>query len=277
MNNNVYITNSKIKEILREIRPEKNYTDQQLEKLYKIKISHILSRREMAGLQILKELYEEENFVISSYKKIQKQYSKNSRYVFNKTKAPSYHFRKECTALTSTFENYKIPDEIAKRGDQATEEFRSFFIENINLLREKPDVFLIRMETKFKLHEPIEHILIENSGVHEIENLDLAELEKRIDQILIDAEIFKSRDPETKKLIDTKGYGTDRELRKPQDQDCLETLAEWHTKYKGGLKYLLGEYFRVKLNPDLEFKSTLLDQLGFRPCKICTPDFHEII
>lgn len=195
----VYITKSKINEVLGVLRPEKNYTNQQLENLYKTKVGHILSTREMAGLQILKELYEKESFTPSAYIKIQWTKKKNNDYVFNKTKAPSYHYSKECTALTATFENYKIPEEIKIRGKQEIEEFINFFLENKIMLQEKPDVFNIRLGSKFNLLKPIEHILFENSGIHEIENLDLTELEEKIDQLLINAEKFKTRDPETKK------------------------------------------------------------------------------
>jgi|APHig6443717497_1056834.scaffolds.fasta_scaffold20411_4 hypothetical protein len=266
-----YITNSKAKEIIRGLKPEKEYTNQQLDNLYKSKVGHILSKKEMAALQILKEFYSEENFKLESYKKIQRQHKNNRQYILNKSSSPSYHHNSQCTALASKFENYKLPDEIKHRGEKEVDDFINFFIENLNTLREKPDVFNFRLYTRFKIHEPIEQVSFENSGVHEIANLDLVELEKKIDQLLFDAEKFKSRNPETKNLIIQKGYGTDRELRKPQKQEDYEILTEWHKKYKGDLKHLLGEYFRVKLNPDLKFESTLLNQLGFTPCKICTP------
>lgn len=151
MNNEIaYITNSKTKEIIRGLKPEKEYTNQQLDNLYKSNVGHILSKKEMAALQILKEFYSEENFKLESYKKIQWQHNRNNQYVFNKSRAPSYHYNSQCTALTSKFENYRVPEEIRARGEKAVEDFRNFFLENLKLLREKPDVFNFKLNAKFR-------------------------------------------------------------------------------------------------------------------------------
>lgn len=273
MNSTVYITNSKAKQILKEIRPVKRCSDDVLNRLYKRKVNHILSRPEMAALQTIRDFYDQDNFSMDVYQKIDARPEKGSMYVFNSKKSPSYHRCSSCSALTSTFENYMIPAAIKARGEEEVEKFRSFFIENLKMLRDKPDVFHVKLKSTFHFKDPVEHVCIDNSGIHEMENLDLQELEEKIDRLLIDAEAFKAKDKETEKIIRDKGYGTHKELRicagREERKKEYETLYEWHSKYKGGLKYLLGEYFRVKLNPELKFESLLLDQLGFVPCKKC--------
>lgn len=88
------------------------------------------------------------------------------------------------------------------------------------------------MQTFLRIHEPIEQVSFENSGTHEIENLDLVELEKKIDQLLFDAEKFKLRNPETKNLITQKGYGTDRELKNNRNRKITKhsPIGMTHTK-----------------------------------------------
>lgn len=281
MNNcTVYITKSKAREIIFQLRPEKNYTKQKLESLYKEKISHILSLPEKSLLQVFKEFYNEEEFSLSGYKKIDFKSKRNDIYVFGGNKVPSYHYDKKCTALTSTFDNYKIPEEIRNLGADEVARFKDFFIKNISLLREKPDVFNVKLKSTFTLNGQVEHVFSENSGIYEIENINLEDLEANIDRLLLDAENFRLKDTATQKLIYDKGYGTDRELKKKLSYPDKEyqILVEWHEKYKGQLKDLLEEYFRVKLNPELKFKNNLLDQLGFKPCKICTPvDIDEVL
>ncbi len=273
MSSTVYITNSKAKQILKEIRPVNRFSDAVLDRLYKSKVNHILSRPEMAALQTIRDFYDQDNFSMDVYQKIDARPEKGSMYVFNSKKSPSYHRCGSCSALTSTFENYMIPASIKSRGEEEVEKFRSFFIENLKMLRDKPDVFHIKLKSTFHFKDPVEHVCIGNSGIHEMENIDLQELEGKIDRLLIDAEAFKTKDKETEKIIRDKGYGTHKELRicagREERKKEYETLYEWHSKYKGGLKYLLGEYFRVKLNPELKFESLLLDQLGFVPCKKC--------
>jgi ribosome-binding factor A len=53
-----------------------------------------------------------------------------------------------------------------------------------------------------------------------------------------------------------------------QEAGDLEVLKAWHES-KEVLKKDLKTYFKLKFNPDLEFQDTLLQSIGFRPCKSC--------
>src|SRR5690606_19298990 len=59
------------------------------------------------------------------------------------------------------------------------------------------------------------------------------------------------------------------------DEEVKHFLREYDKTYKRPLKKLLIEYYRVKLNPDLELKGFLLDQLGFKPCGKCYNESDE--
>ena len=40
-------------------------------------------------------------------------------------------------------------------------------------------------------------------------------------------------------------------------------------KSKTNLKYLLIEYYKIKINPDLSIEGKILDNFGFKPCSNC--------
>lgn len=261
----VYITNSKSKEVLGEYRSLKNPTAADLDSLYKTSLRDILSEPELAALYVMLEFFSNQDLSLDMYKKIH--IPKRSKFV-HRPGAPSYHFDRECSALRSVFENYAIPDVILARGADEEERYRDFFKEHKRLLEERPDVFEIKLNAEFGIKEKIDKVIFDNSGVNKVENFDLEELERKIDALIVDAREFRSKDVVTKKIIDDYGYGSHK---RKESSEKGNPLYDWHHNYKGELKYLLKEYFRVKFNPDLKFKGSLLDQLGFKPCKMCTP------
>jgi hypothetical protein len=54
-------------------------------------------------------------------------------------------------------------------------------------------------------------------------------------------------------------------------------LKEYHTRFKLPIKKLLIEYYRVKLNPSLEFAETYIEALGFRKCGTCKKRELELL
>ena len=265
-----FITNNTFRRILPKYERRLIPNNSSLDEIYKVNLRHILSEPELGLLYILKEAYENHEFALEKYRKIIPEDNKKLVFV---SKNPSYHYLENCEALKSSFENFEIPEEIRQKGDNAIQDFRDFFQENKYLLKEKPDVFMMRLRNRFNMETTPVSINYENSGEFEIQDLTLNILENRIRDLLFDAEKFRTRDPETERLIYEKGYGTHTV---PEAKDKSHVLYEWHKEYKGGLKYLLGEYFRVRLNPELSFDGNLLDQLGLKPCKICHPTENEL-
>jgi hypothetical protein len=60
----------------------------------------------------------------------------------------------------------------------------------------------------------------------------------------------------------------------PEDE-VKELLKFYDTKFKKPLKKDLIEYYRLKLNPDLEMKGYFLEKLGFKPCGHCHDEEYE--
>lgn len=260
----VYITKQNFNKILplneKLIIPD-NIT---LDTVYKKSLRGILSTREIGLLYTLKEFYSNKEFALDRYQKIRVEDNKKFVYV---SKNPSYHYDINCKNLTSDFVNFEIPEEIKERGDHEIYLFREFYKRNSHLLKEKNDVFLMRLKIEFKLEHPPSRIEFDNSGRQEIKNIDLKELENLIDQLMFNAEKYRNKDEETKEIIEKYGYGTHQ---RKETQKKESPLYEWHHTYKLGLKELLKEYFRVKFNPNLSFDGKLLDELGFKPCAHCS-------
>ena len=53
------------------------------------------------------------------------------------------------------------------------------------------------------------------------------------------------------------------------NEEVIDFLKEYHMKFKVPLKKWLIEYYRVKLNPDLQFAENILESLGFKKCGCC--------
>ena len=223
----------------------------------------------------LQELWKDpENFIARYYVPIKRE--DKLKYVFEGGK-PAYHTDATCPRLNSNFRNFEIPKEIKERGANEALRFRKWFKANMHLM-EKPDVFTMKLYHAFNIQVNPKAINYENSGVEEKENLNLSQLEEKIDSILRDAGKFWHDNPDKHKVIRRfqkytfLGYRPDEINNNDtgmSDTDLKDFLREYDTKFKKPIKDLLIEYYRVKLNPDLQFEGRLLEQLGFRPCGKC--------
>ncbi|MYZ52450.1 hypothetical protein [Malikia spinosa] len=262
--NEVYITKQNFNKILplneKIIIPD----DKTLDTIYKNSLRGILSTPEVGLLYILKEFYSNKEFALERYQKIR--FEDNKKFVYV-SRNPSYHYDINCKNLSSDFVNFEIPEEIKARGDHEIYLFREFYKKNSHLLKEKNDIFIMRLKIEFKLENPPSRVEFDNSGRQEINNIDLNELEKQIDELIINAEKYRNTDKETKEIIEKYGYGTHK---RKETQTKGSPLYEWHHTYKSGIKELIKEYFRVKFNPNLSFEGKLLDELGFKPCAHCS-------
>ena len=272
---NSYITNGNFKKIINSFGlkngiygPKEfylNFKDFNYDLLRKI-----LSIPEMTLLCMYKEILADLEEGISIFRKIETK--DDFRFVYARNK-PAYHADKYCKKLHSDFQNYELPDRL-KLDREGAEKFRKIFKENLFYIENnKPDVAKIRInsamgwEMEYQCISPVEFINSDSIG---FEEYDLEILKKRIYQIMLGAEKFRSSSVEVKKYIDNLGYGT----HKCKEREIIDhPIYVWH-KMKIDLKNTIQTYFRVRLNPDLKFDGSLLDQLGFRPCSMCGGD-HE--
>jgi hypothetical protein len=201
----------------------------------------------------------------------------NKKFIYEGLQ-PSYHTRTNCKNLQSKYKNYEIPEEIRELGDDEIDKFRKWFKENQKFLEEKPDLFLAKMQIAFRLDNIPKVIDHDNSGTTEIDNLNLNELEGRIDTILRSASNFYKDNPDKQTILRRfqkytfLAYKTDpikKNDTELSDDELKSFLFEYDRIYKKPFKELLLQYFMVKYNPELKFDGLLLEQLGFKICQSC--------
>jgi hypothetical protein len=220
-------------------------------------------------------LKDPEKFINEYYKPIS--VVDNLRYVYEGSR-PAYHSKPDCDRLNSNFKNFEIPEEIRERGRTEVIIFRKWFKENAYLL-EKPEVFVMRLQAAFGVLINPKAIDYENSGIEEKANLDLKQLEERIDQFIsLAGRYYNESQPDKKEILRRfqkytflaysrkEIYNNDTGLN---DDELKEFLRQYDKSFKMPIKDLLIEYYRVQHNPELKFEGSLLEQLGFRPCSAC--------
>ena len=264
VNDAVYITKNNFDRVINNL--DKTNAPRDYDKLYKSPLNHILSKPELNLLYVTMEAYKDFGEVFDGYTRIEKR-PDTKRFAFEGA-SPSYHIDPVCALLTSDFVNLEIPPEIREKGDKSIELFRSFCRSNMDLLKSDESKFMVRLEAQFFLKTPpSDSIHFSNSGSVDLLNMDLEQVEERIDLLLFDADCFRKQDADTEKLIKHKGFGTHKA---PEAKIPGHPLNIWHEKYKGDLKLSLQVYFRLKFNPELKFEGKLLDQLGFSACRKCS-------
>lgn len=245
---------------------------------------YFFSDYEKNNLLGLKELLKDpETFIQEYYVPIEN--TDNLRYVYEGGK-PAYHLSPDCERLNSNYRNFEIPEEIREKGKEEVLRFRSWFKENQYLL-DKPDVFVARLQMAFGVTMNPKAIDYENSGVEVKENLNLEELEKRINKYISEAgQYFNKADQEKKEIIRRFQKYTflaysNKDIQNNNtrfsDEAIKKFLKQYDVHFKRPIKDLLIEYYRVLHNPDLKFEGNLLEQLGFRPCGACHNDNNQSV
>lgn len=272
-----FITNSNAKSIVYNL--DVNTIDVEGE-IFRIEFKWF-SIYEVKGLLAFKLLFEDPEKFFQQYKK--RKAIDTKQYIFE-GKLPSYHLKPNCERLLSRFHNYKIPDEIKAQGDGKIAEFRLWFAENMDSLEKDPAFFLERMRMRFNLSVRPEVVDYENSGVETVENLNLEELDKRISELIENANHFYISDLKNTTILNHFGkfafiYRT-RKSPNPNnsgysDEEIWKVLQKFDNTYKTPIITLLREYYRIKYNPEIKFEGKLLEQLGFQPCNQCENDYYR--
>ncbi|SCY02565.1 hypothetical protein SAMN05192588_0787 [Nonlabens sp. Hel1_33_55] len=265
----VFITNFNANRIVSNLRHNFYYPDDaKLIKLFKW-----LNVRERSVLYSYYFLYNDPNKLLRQYRKIK---SHKNEYVYESQ--PSFHLTKECKLLSASYNNFEIPKSIIEQGIEKIEEYRSFFLENKKMLEDQSELFNERIRWKFNLDELPQKISFDNSGYTEKTNYDLDDLRKKIKVILRKTQelINSSR----KNEIIISNYGENSFLIKKDTvkefnhidysiSEILEVLKKFHNEFKEPYKKYMQELFRFTSNPELEFDSTILEQLGLSLCPSC--------
>lgn len=271
-----YITSANSKRIIRKVDFNSVTFDGEVYK----KPIYFFSRYEEQNLLAIRELLENPEQFFNQYYAV---FINNDsfKFVFESGK-PAYHKSLNCPRLHSDFQNFRIPEEIQERGREEVEKYRAWFKDVAYLLESddemKIEIFKERCRLRFNLDLPPEVIKKNNSGSFEIENLNLGELENKIDELLRQAGryYYKSKMHTTilkrfSKLtfLANRSEPINNNQTGYSDKEVKEILREHAEVFKYPLIHLLREWYRVKLNPDLTFEGELLEKLGFVSCGTC--------
>ena len=199
--------------------------------------------------------------------------------------SPAYHDLINCPTLNAEYLNFPIPQKV--KEENRIGEFRKWFKANMHfVLSGNEIIFRKRLAEEFDV-ELKGKIQIANSGPTNFEDLTLDELEARIDAILLDAASFYKKSSGTEqKVISKYGaraflYNSKYEIKDNDTgmhvDELRAFLYSYDTKFKTPLKDLLKKYYMVKYNPNLEFKGSLLEQIGFKKCSKCVKDVNLFI
>ena len=248
-----------------------------LKSLFYNSVAELRNNLEKRSLLAYKELMEHpEEFVTDVYQIAQRH--DNEGFVYNEYSHPCYHSSPTCERLLSEYRNWPIPKEIKDRGEDAVRSFRAWFREHQDLLERDPEAFQMRLYMRFGILVSMSEIVIPNSGVTEMENLNLDTLAQEIDDLLKGAGRFYYANDKNNAILriyskrtflchreqpltdNTTGYS---------DEEVKELLQNYETTYKDPIKRLLYEYYRVKFNPELSMEGLLLERLGLHACCEC--------
>ena len=268
------ITKSNLNSIVTSLEEIDQLNSADKDTLYKYPI-YFLHKNEIDRLVKQREFLKDPENVFKIYKK--KKSVDSKKYIFEGAK-PAYHTRADCINLNSNFNNYEIPTEIQEKGDAEIEKFRKWFKSNQIYLSEKPDLFTLKLQIAFGLSIVPVVINHDNSGLTELDNLNLNDLEERIDSIIKAAGTFYKDNPDKQTIIKrfqklTFLAYTKNEIKLNDtnytDDDLKSFLYEYDVMFKKPFKDLLLQYLMVKYNPELKFNGLLLEQLNFKKCHKC--------
>ena len=245
--------------------------------IYKRRIGSVFGPLEEKELLLIQELFRDPiDFVEEYYKKFRR--VDTHQYV-SEGKSPAYHLLNTCGRLLSDYENYKVPAPIIERGQSEVAKFRVWFAENKALLETSSDRFYVRLSSAFKVSiTAIEKIHHANTGPELFENVDLEEIEARIERLLLKLDEWFEAGSLRADIILFHEFYRKTFLRNRSieynptrfDKAVIQrVLSEFYKQFKKPLHDILITYYKVLYNPDLSFENDLLDQLGFKPCSRC--------
>lgn len=263
-----YITNSNAKNIIR--KTELKFLDLRGD-VYKTPIA-FLNRLEVNRMLAIKELFSDSEMFFKEYYMPIK--TKDTLTLVYEGKKPAYHCKPNCIRLTADYENFEIPNLIKEKGQTEVEKFRKWFNEHRHLM-EEPDKFVMRLQNKWGVSTNVKNIKKPNAGVSQFDDFTAADIENKIDQLLELANTLIAKNPEILTKYCKQSYLG--KLADPlldnntgfSDQQIKGVLQEFESKVKSPLNPLLVTYYKITLNPELNFHENILKQLGFVRCSYC--------
>jgi len=277
--NTVYITESKFRSIARECPPEYN-DPKYIEDLYKKEICSLLCKKErdvIASVKVAIEAFKHFDEFIRIFEFKDKPSLELKRD--NKVRliyiggSPAYHKNQDCNWLNSSYKNYEIPVEIQ---EEKIDDYRKFFIENIELYESNRSIFFARVELKFNV--VIRNVIefsAQNSGTELFLNFESEpehELLTRIHSLGSEMVQYRFSGDFIRNIISKFGAACHivvrcRDKYSITDEE-FKVVKTW-LNYKTELKKLMIKHLILKLNPELKFDKRCLDFFDFKQCSDC--------
>lgn len=175
----------------------------------------------------------------------------------------------------SEYKNYEIPVQIT---EDKIEEYRAFFIKNIDLFERNQAAFYANVELKFNVRiENVKKIQASNTGEVGVENSIIKSEAMLLNDIAMHVNEminFKNSNENTQRTISNFGFNTPKAIKNAAspshnlNDDDLAKVKEWH-ELKNKLKDLIISHLIARYNPELSFNGGMLDELGFKKCRSC--------
>lgn len=275
----VYITKASMNLIVRSLRNKKNNISREYilsdiardlsdEGIFSEKdINEILNTYELRDIyytkMILKDFQQLLNSIEDNRNSISKFVEEENKKFAYSVKAPSYHMNESCEWKNKSFDNIEIPKQCV--SDENNEiKIRSWIKRNSSLAFEELNKKFIY---EFNCSEGLKQVSLKNSGTTDMENYRIEFKEKakqcRLQlRFLLDGElgdkIANYRYAPEYKVENIVKYEHDPKLHKP--------ILDFHAA-KAELQKILFNFYKNKFNVDLSFNQSILDSIGFNPCK----------
>ncbi|SPB14312.1 hypothetical protein NOV72_01562 [Caballeronia novacaledonica] len=266
-----YITKSSYKRLGKALVVDDNVSiDEIFAALYGESLRQIINSKEAKDLHIRKLMIEEG---FANLKMAPRRFS--PAYVLS-VGNPKFHLIKDCSYLQSDFLNFLVPPEIEAQGHDKVREFQEYCEENRKELYKEPnDAFWAIVRIKFKIKNTPKQISILNSGVHDLGDISVEDLQAAIDKSIKEANRML-HDPHAGASIRAVRYArhinvalsslTERSLT---DESIEKTVrAFFDTKWKI-INSLFDLYVKQSGLRSFVVPLTILKSASFEPCRGC--------
>ncbi|HHQ4507686.1 hypothetical protein ACQ2HG_18240 [Aeromonas hydrophila] len=289
LSESVFITQFNFKKIIPKQFPDGMYKN--IEDLIQYtKIKKIFNDDELHQFVRLWSILENPEFLVQHYINY---VDKNRPEAYS-----SYHSDKSCIELSKSYLDYTINHSsrnvrelVSSKiryafrdytyGSNSSTRLRFDFKEPRVTRIDEDGVEFIQGTISTDLYNEITHInnqhgnilghlfdIIPNSGMFSYENLSLDSIESKVNELLESSERFRNSDEFIQRKIDNITYADINTLkRKVGEKEKI-----WVGTYKEPLSSLIQNYYWIKFNPSLSVEKSVLDSLGFKPCRRCMPN-----
>ena len=214
----------------------------------------------------------------------------DTRKLVHEGDPPAFHKDEDCFLLNSNMHNTFIPEHVKKQGK--IDEYRAWYKQKEKELQEgkiKAEHFQARLGLMWGVQSIIE-INLNNSGVERTLNLTRRDITRHVNSKIEDINKFR-------KSLDLKGQHILRKFSKisficnkeediksfkylddfnnaieVNSNEIKKILKEFHEKYKQPLLEALRNYYRIIWDVKDTYNKTLLERIGFKPCRECCPE-----